>query len=32
MASVCREIVIEVSAEQLWAAVRDVGALHTRRW
>ncbi len=30
MASVRREVVIEVSPEQLWAAVRDVGALHTR--
>lgn len=30
MASVRREVVIEVSPEQLWDAVRDVGALHTR--
>jgi hypothetical protein len=30
MASVRREVVIEVSPEHLWAAVRDVGALHTR--
>lgn len=30
MASVRREIVIDVPPEQLWAALRDVGALHTR--
>ena len=30
MASVRKEVSIDVPAEQLWAAVRDVGALHTR--
>ena len=30
MASIRREVSIGVPAEQLWAAVRDVGALHTR--
>ena len=30
MASIRREVVIDVAAETLWAAVRDVGALHTR--
>ncbi len=30
MASVHQEITINVPAEQLWDAVRDVGALHTR--
>ena len=30
MASIRREIVIDVSADTLWAALRDVGALHTR--
>jgi carbon monoxide dehydrogenase subunit G len=30
MASVHREVVIEVPAEQTWAAMRDLGALHTR--
>ena len=30
MASVRKEVFIGVPAEQLWAAVRDVGALHTR--
>lgn len=30
MASIRKEVSIDVSAEQLWAAVRDVGALHTR--
>ena len=30
MASIRREVSIEVSAEELWARVRDVGALHTR--
>lgn len=30
MASIRKEASIDVSAEQLWAAVRDVGALHTR--
>ena len=30
MASVRKEVSIGVPAEQLWAAVRDVGALHTR--
>ena len=30
MASIRREIMIDVPPEQLWDAVRDVGALHTR--
>jgi hypothetical protein len=30
MASIRKEIVIEASAESVWAAVRDVGALHHR--
>ena len=30
MASVRKEVSIGVPVEQLWAAVRDVGALHTR--
>ena len=30
MASIHREIIIEASAEQVWAAVRDIGAIHTR--
>jgi hypothetical protein len=30
MASIRREVPIEVAADTLWDAVRDVGALHTR--
>ena len=30
MASICREFLIEVAPENVWAAVRDVGALHWR--
>jgi carbon monoxide dehydrogenase subunit G len=30
MASIHKEILIEASAESVWAAVRDVGALHHR--
>lgn len=30
MASIRKEISIEASAEKVWAAVRDVGALHER--
>ena len=30
MASIRREVVLAVAPETLWAAVRDVGALHTR--
>jgi len=30
MASIHREIAIEATAEAVWDAVRDVGALHTR--
>ena len=30
MASIRREIPLEVSAEHVWSVVRDVGALHTR--
>jgi len=30
MASVRREIVTKAAPEQVWSAVRDVGALHTR--
>jgi Polyketide cyclase / dehydrase and lipid transport len=30
MASIRREVCIDVSVEKLWSALRDVGALHTR--
>jgi hypothetical protein len=30
MASIRKEILIEASTEHVWAAVRDVGALHQR--
>ena len=30
MASIHKEILVEASAESVWAAVRDVGALHHR--
>ena len=30
MASIHQDIPIEVPAERLWSALRDVGALHTR--
>jgi hypothetical protein len=30
MASMFKEIVIDAPAEEIWSAVRDVGALHTR--
>lgn len=30
MASVHREVLIDVPATQVWAALRDVGALHTK--
>jgi carbon monoxide dehydrogenase subunit G len=30
MASIHKEVVIEVAPEQVWDALRDVGALHTR--
>jgi len=30
MASIRKEILVEARAEDVWAAVRDVGALHTR--
>jgi len=30
MASIIREITVEATAEQAWAAVRDVGAVHRR--
>jgi hypothetical protein len=30
MASIRKEILIEARAENVWAAVRDVGALHRR--
>ncbi|HET6335485.1 MAG TPA: SRPBCC family protein [Polyangiales bacterium] len=30
MASIHREIVIEADVEQVWSALRDVGAIHTR--
>ena len=30
MASIHQDILIEVPAERLWSALRDVGALHTR--
>lgn len=30
MASIHKEVLLEKSAEDVWAALRDVGALHTR--
>jgi hypothetical protein len=30
MASVCREIVTKARVDDVWSAIRDVGALHTR--
>ena len=30
MASIHKEILIDAPAEQAWAAIRDVGAIHTR--
>jgi hypothetical protein len=30
MASICKEIPLDARAEDVWAAVRDIGALHTR--
>ena len=30
MASIRKEILVEADAEQIWAAVRDVGAVHER--
>jgi Polyketide cyclase / dehydrase and lipid transport len=30
MASIRKELVIEAAAEQVWGAIRDVGAVHTR--
>ncbi len=30
MASIRKEIVVDVSAERVWAAFQDVGAVHTR--
>ena len=30
MASIRKEFLIEAHSEDVWAAVRDVGALHTR--
>jgi Polyketide cyclase / dehydrase and lipid transport len=30
MASIRKELVIEAAAEQVWGALRDVGAVHTR--
>jgi hypothetical protein len=30
MASIRKDIVVDVPAENVWAAVRDVGAVHTR--
>ena len=30
MASIRKEIPLEVSAEHVWGVVRDIGALHTR--
>ena len=30
MASICKELLVEAPAEQVWAAIRDVGAVHTR--
>lgn len=30
MASIHREIMIEADVEQVWSALRDVGAIHTR--
>ena len=30
MASICRELVIEAHPDEVWAALRDWGALHRR--
>jgi hypothetical protein len=30
MATIRKEILVEVLPEQVWSAIRDVGALHTR--
>ena len=30
MASICQEVVIEARPDQVWAALRDWGALHRR--
>lgn len=30
MASIHREVVLDATADEVWDAVRDVGALHTR--
>jgi Polyketide cyclase / dehydrase and lipid transport len=30
MASIYKELIVEASAEHVWAAIRDVGAVHTR--
>ena len=30
MASIYREVTIEASTEHVWAAIRDIGAVHTR--
>jgi hypothetical protein len=30
MASICQQVVIEAAPSQVWAAVRDVGAVHRR--
>ena len=30
MASIHKEIVVERPAEQVWAAIRDIGSIHTR--
>jgi hypothetical protein len=30
MASICKEILTTARTEEVWAAIRDIGALHTR--
>jgi hypothetical protein len=30
MASICKEIIVDAGADEVWAALRDWGALHTR--
>jgi hypothetical protein len=30
MGSICKEILTVAGADEVWSAVRDIGALHTR--
>ncbi len=32
MASIQKEIATNASVDQVWSALSDIGALHTRRW